>query len=558
MLVDSDELNLAEDMNSLQLLIGDCRERMAQLDEASINLVVTSPPYPNMRMPYGDRFTEGSYIEFSRDWIAHAARVLAPTGSLWINVGWMADGHGGRIPLPYLLFPVCRELGLILQQEIVWAKPNRPAPTPKRFTTRTERWMWFTKCSKGHTFNIDAVRTPHAENRSCDPRNNPLGANPTDVWEFAPVNGRSSSRPKHPCPYPIEMVERVVLACSDAGGVVLDPFHGSGSTGMAAIAHGRRYIGIEASPTYVEDSYQRLWEERERAHASELRRLGETLPSPANDAASGDALASKSRQRRSSRKARNQGSLGFRHRSAFRLLTASNAKTPKGERSGYFTAALYLSPHTTAGGSTVCPHSTPECRRRCLSNSGLLRLPKSTEARKRRTRLWHEERARFIDLLARDVDKLREIASAEGLKPALRLNGTSDIPFERWIELPQDVALYDYTRTPIEHRRNRPDNYRLTYSVASADEWVRGFRYLREGQSIAVVVPPDTQRQLAGKQWMAGGISGSYLDGDSHDLRFLDPARSVVLLKPKGDAGELVCTDPQDALRKAATRAVAA
>lgn len=252
------KLEAFSEADNYRLLLGDCREVLRKLGSASVALLVTSPPYPNMRMPYGDRFTEAGYVEFCREWLREAVRVLADNGSLWVNVGWMAAPDCSRIPLPYLLWPICRELGLHLQQEIVWAKPNRPSPSNVRFTTRSERWLWFTKSARGHTFNLDAVRTPPELNTSNDKRNHPLGANPTDIWEFSPVKGNAKDRPDHPCPFPLPMIERIVKACSNPSDVVLDPFMGSGTTGIAALLHGRRFIGIEQEPKYLQVASERL------------------------------------------------------------------------------------------------------------------------------------------------------------------------------------------------------------------------------------------------------------------------------------------------------------
>ena len=248
---------------------GDCVEGLKALAPRTVDLIVTSPPYPGMGMSYGDRYSETDYVEFSRAWLTEAARVLTDTGSIWINVGYMKRKDGTRVPLPYLLWPIIESLGLVLQEEIVWAKPNRGTPASTRFTSRSERWLFVTKAAKGHTFNLDAVRLDPSENRSKDKRNNPKGANPADVWEFGVVNGNAKDRPKHPCPFPVPMIERIVLACSNPGDLVCDPFSGSGSTGVAALRHGRRYIGFEQLAEYVVDAANRLLAEQAR----EIERL---------------------------------------------------------------------------------------------------------------------------------------------------------------------------------------------------------------------------------------------------------------------------------------------
>lgn len=243
---------------SARLLKGECIAMMSAMTAASVDLVVTSPPYMNIGMEYGDAFdTIEDYIEFSRQWITAAARVLKPGGAMWINVGMHKAGPNSRVPLTYYLFPLIAGTGLTLVQEIVWDR-RAQQNTTQRFSTRSERWLYLVKPGvlKGGrgrpkniapTFNLDDVRRPST---SADKRNNPAGANPADIWDFTQVHGTSKERTAHPCPFPQAMIERIVLACSNPGDVVLDPFAGSGTTGAAAMAHGRSSVLIEREATY--------------------------------------------------------------------------------------------------------------------------------------------------------------------------------------------------------------------------------------------------------------------------------------------------------------------
>lgn len=228
-------------------------------------------------------------------------------------------------------------------------------------------------------------------------------------------------------------------------------------------------------------------------------------------------------------------SAGSRHRNALKLMTMTNHKTVKGEHAGYLTAILYLMPHTSGGGKTLCPHSTDACREMCLAGAGLSGLPLQLAAKQRRTELWLKQPSVFIQTLLADIEKLRTIAAKEGLKPAVRLNGTSDIAWERVIAIPRGIIAYDYTKIPLEQRRvGRPDEYHLTYSIEGPDSMSRAVAYLRAGQSVAAVVPPDVQIGLSGLGIDLGSFSGTFVNGDDHDLRFLDAPGSIVLLKPKG------------------------
>lgn len=229
-----------------------------------------------------------------------------------------------------------------------------------------------------------------------------------------------------------------------------------------------------------------------------------------------------------------QDSVGVRYRSAFKLLTAANSKTPKGEELGWLSAILYLAPHTSGGGkTTLCPMSTPDCRAMCLAGAGLSGLPKQLGAKLNRTFMFNNDRGRFMDLLLADIEKLKRIAAAEGMKPALRLNGSSDVTWERivpsWAEL--GLQRYDYTKIPLEHRAV-DRGYHLTFSVEGPRDTARALGYLRAGQSVAVVVPEELKHRALLHGFASDGFP--IVDGDLSDARFLDAPGSIVLLKPKG------------------------
>lgn len=244
--------------------------------------------------------------------------------------------------------------------------------------------------------------------------------------------------------------------------------------------------------------------------------------------------------------------VGFRHRSALKLMTMSNGKTPKGEKMGFVSAVLYLAPHTAGGGKTLCPHSTEACREMCLAGSGRSGLPRALNAKLVRTRAFNTDSARFVDAISADITKLIRIADKEGLRPVVRLNGTSDIRWERLIDMPSfPVQFMDYTKIPIEHR-GVPTNYHLTFSYDGGDPQ-RMLAYLRGGQSVAVVVPPLVKDGLVGLEVDIGGVMVPFIDGDEHDLRFSDPPGSIVLLKPKGHViTDLMRPDILSEIRRAA------
>jgi DNA modification methylase len=237
---------------------------MAAMEPSSINLICTSPPY-NLGKDYGgtcnDRLSVADYTTMTRGWLTQAARILHPTGSLWINVGHMKNPRGGIIPLEFIIYPIAMDLGFTFIQFVTWNK-RAGMPQPHRFSHRCERWLWFTKTPKartdknpqGYVFNLDDVRMEYrldANGRPLDKRNSPLGRNPTDLWDdFPGYVHNAKARPDHPCPFLVKLIERIVKACSDPGQVVLDPFGGVGSTAIAADRLGRHFISIEINPTY--------------------------------------------------------------------------------------------------------------------------------------------------------------------------------------------------------------------------------------------------------------------------------------------------------------------
>ena len=221
-----------------------------------------------------------------------------------------------------------------------------------------------------------------------------------------------------------------------------------------------------------------------------------------------------------------------------KLLGVNNAKTIKGEDLGVLTGILYLAPHKIAGPS-VCKWSTRGCRESCLYSAGRAGfLPNINEARIRKTRLYHSDRGLVMDTLRSDLDRLTAHAMVRNLTPAVRLNGTSDIPWETtgiFGEYPE-VQFYDYTKAP---RDSRPEahniaNYSLTYSLTeSKGSWARALEWLWTGAGVSMVVDPESKALLLDR----GEYKGfPVLDGDLHDVRFLDPAAHIVLLKAKGQA----------------------
>jgi len=253
--------------SQLVLFLGDCHDLLRNIASESIGLVVTSPPY-NLGKEYEKRLDLNLYLSQQERVIAECVRVLAPRGSLCWQVGNYVS-NGEIIPLDTLLFPVFRRLGLKLRNRIVWHFEHG-LHCSKRFSGRYEIIVWYTK-SADYYFDLDGVRIPQkypGKKHFKGPKvgqfsGNPLGKNPGDVWLIPNVKSNHVEKTNHPCQFPVELVERLVLSMTRLDDWVLDPFMGVGSALIAARRHGRRAVGAELVPTYLETAIHRLLEERE-------------------------------------------------------------------------------------------------------------------------------------------------------------------------------------------------------------------------------------------------------------------------------------------------------
>lgn len=244
---------------------------MRALEPASMKLIVTSPPY-NIGKAYEERRSQERYIEEQAACIAEAVRLLHPKGSICWQVG--NHVHGGEIfPLDVLLYPLFKNHGLHLRNRIVWTF-GHGLHCQKRFSGRHETILWFTK-SDDYTFNLDPVRVPskYPEKKHFKGPNkgkvssNPLGKNPSDVWDIPNVKSNHVEKADHPCQFPIGLVERLVLSLTEKGDNVLDPYLGVGSSAIAALKHDRNAYGCDTDKAYIKTALARI----EQWRAGELR-----------------------------------------------------------------------------------------------------------------------------------------------------------------------------------------------------------------------------------------------------------------------------------------------
>ena len=232
------------------LLNGDLFDCIVRVPEASVDLIVADPPY-GLGKDYGndsDRLSGDAYLDFSRRWIDAVIPKLKPSGSLYVFLTWQ---HSPEV-FSYL------KTRLTMVNEIVWDRkvPSMGGST-RKFSSVHDTIGLFA-CSKDYFFDIDSVRIPYdAETKRARTRSIfvgkkwlEVGYNPKDVWSVTRIHRQDPEREDHPTQKPLEIVERMVLASCPSEGLVLDPFMGTGTAAVAALKHGRRFIGFEINPDY--------------------------------------------------------------------------------------------------------------------------------------------------------------------------------------------------------------------------------------------------------------------------------------------------------------------
>jgi len=235
---------------------------MHPLRDNSMQLIVTSPPY-NIGKSYEVRSSLADYVKAQAQVISECVRLLAPGGSLCWQVG--NHVHKGEIfPLDLVLYPIFKEHGLALRNRIIWHFEHGLHCT-KRLSGRYETILWFTK-GDNYAFDVDPIRVPSkypGKKHFKGPKagqlsGNPLGKNPGDVWIFPNVKSNHVEKTEHPCQFPVELVERLVLALTEPGDAVLDPYMGVGSSVVAAIKHDRVGYGCDVVEEYVAAAWDRV------------------------------------------------------------------------------------------------------------------------------------------------------------------------------------------------------------------------------------------------------------------------------------------------------------
>jgi adenine-specific DNA-methyltransferase len=253
---------------------GNCVDLLGQLRGSKFRneLTVTSPPY-NIGKEYEQPLSVDEYITWCSQWMGQIYDITGPHGAFWLNVGYLeVDEKGLCVPISYLLWD---KSPFYFLQEIVWAY-GAGVTAKRRLSPRNEKWLFFVKDAQDYTFNLDDIRDPNVkypnQKKNGKFRCNPLGKNPSDVWEFPKVttgeDRSSKERTGHPAQFPLGVVERVVKVSSNPADVVLDPFAGSCSAGIASVGLGRVFVGFEIRPDYCQmavERFKKFQEERQNA-----------------------------------------------------------------------------------------------------------------------------------------------------------------------------------------------------------------------------------------------------------------------------------------------------
>jgi adenine-specific DNA-methyltransferase len=274
---------------------GDCLKSLSKAPDGFAKLIITSPPY-NIGKVYEKATTLHEYLAAIEPILDELVRVLSPEGSLCWQVGNYVE-KSEVFPLDIFYYPFFKERGLHLRNRVVWHF-DHGLHASKRFSGRYETLLWFTK-THSYTFNLDPVRVPSKypgkTNYKPGPNygkfsGNPLGKNPSDIWrivvhdwetalwDIPNVKANHPEKTIHPCQFPIELVERCVLALTNEGDWLLDPFSGVGSAMLAALKNNRRAMGCEKQSEYIALAKKRI--DDLRSGNLPYRQLGKPVHQP--------------------------------------------------------------------------------------------------------------------------------------------------------------------------------------------------------------------------------------------------------------------------------------
>jgi adenine-specific DNA-methyltransferase len=261
-------------MSEFQYILGDSFQKLDNFEDGLFKLIVTSPPY-NIGKEYETKKSIELYLKEQKKIIQKLVKKLHKSGSICWQIGNYVDNKE-VFPLDIFYYEIFKSLGLKLRNRIIW-RFEHGLHSSARFSGRYETILWFTK-SDSYTFNLDPVRIPSkypGKKHFKGPKkgqysSNPMGKNPGDVWDIVlydweneiwnipNVKANHVEKTEHPCQYPIELVERCVLALTNEDDWVLDPYAGVGSTVLAGLKNKRSVVGIEKFKKYRDIGIDRV------------------------------------------------------------------------------------------------------------------------------------------------------------------------------------------------------------------------------------------------------------------------------------------------------------
>lgn len=255
--------------NQITLYEGDCAKLLKTLPDESVDLVITSPPYCIKKAYEDPKDDIKTFKDRHLSIFPDIYRVLKKGGSICWQVGYHV-GNSSIIPLDYYIYNIFTEQSssleepLVLRNRIIWTF-GHGLNNFQRFSGRHETILWFTK-GNNYLFDLDNIRIPqkYPGKRSYKGENkgklsgNPLGKNPSDVWDIPNVKAKHIEKTDHPCQFPVAIPQRLIKALTPKEGLVLDPYMGSGTSGVASIIEGRRFVGAEILKQYYEIAEERI------------------------------------------------------------------------------------------------------------------------------------------------------------------------------------------------------------------------------------------------------------------------------------------------------------
>jgi len=260
------------DSGSFSIQLGDSLSLLTRIPSNSVDMVFADPPYflsnggMTCRSGKMESVHKGTWdisagieedFKFQVRWLKECQRILKPDGTIWVS--------GTRHVIFSIGFAM-QGLGFKLLNDIVWYKRNPPPNLSCRyFTHSTETIIWAGKSDKSrHTFHYQLMKEWNE------------GKQMKSMWNILPPRKEEKVQGRHPTQKPVELLERIILSCTNPGDLILDPFSGSGTTGVVSAMHGRRYIGMELNPEYADLSVRRYLDVAAQVGAGEARQGVET------------------------------------------------------------------------------------------------------------------------------------------------------------------------------------------------------------------------------------------------------------------------------------------